>query len=165
MAKYGLNRLTLIGNLGRDPESFETKEGIPYARFTLACTEQVRTAQGAEDKTEWFRITVWRGQAEVARNYLRKGSSVYIEARLRNTEYETAQGEKRYGVEYDVTRLILLDKAPGGDNPGFNRPVSPTTQGQDTSTQTPLYNTNSYSSEPLGGGPVAQPETNDDLPF
>jgi single-strand DNA-binding protein len=116
MAKYGLNKVTLIGNLGQDPEYRQLDNGVSVARINIACTESFpdRSTGTSVDKTEWFRVTLWRSQADIAHRYLRKGSSVFIEGRLRNHSWDTPQGEKRYSIEIDAARMILLDRAPEG---------------------------------------------------
>lgn len=110
MAKYGLNKVSLIGNLGIDPEMSHTDQGVAYTRLRLALTERFRTREGGhQDRTEWVEVTLWRSQAEIAKQYLRKGAAVYIEGRLRNNTWETPQGERRSRLEIEGNRLILLD--------------------------------------------------------
>ena len=111
MAKYGMNRVTLIGNLGRDPEVRYLDQGFALAKLRLACTENVRDLDGNyTDRTEWLNVTLWRKQAEFAGKFLRKGSSVCIEGRLVNRSWTTAEGESRSRLEVEGQKLILLDK-------------------------------------------------------
>mgnify|MGYP000444682501 CR=1 FL=1 len=115
MAKYGLNRVTLIGNLGQDPELRYLDQGIPLVSISLACTERSRSRDGNYvDRTEWFNVNIWRGQAETVSKYCRKGSTLYVEGRLRNQSWETPQGEKRRRLDIDATKVILLDSRPAG---------------------------------------------------
>ncbi|MDX1907819.1 MAG: single-stranded DNA-binding protein [Bacteroidia bacterium] len=125
MAKYGLNRVTLIGNLGQDPEMRVLEQGTAYCTLRLACTESYRDRNGnTVDRTEWINVTLWRSQAETAGKYLRKGATVYIEGRLRVNTWETAQGEKRSRLDVEGTRMIMLDGRPSQDG-GFSAPVAP----------------------------------------
>ena len=95
MAKYGLNQVTLIGNLGRDPELKYLDQGIALANLWIACTDRVRDKAGNyTDRTEWVSVNLWRGQAEIAGKYCRKGSTVCIEGRLVTRSWETPPGRK-----------------------------------------------------------------------
>jgi len=154
MAKYGLNRVELIGNLGQDPEVRHTDKGVMYATMNLACTERFRDREGNyTDRTEWVRVTLWRGQAEIASRYLRKGSTVFVEGRLRNSSWETPQGEKRSRVDIEGIRLLLLDGRPPQQ---AGQPLHSNTQVQ----QEPLSQTQSSSSPTPDTG-----AGDDDLPF
>ncbi len=159
MAKYGLNRVTLIGNLGQDPEIRYTDQGVAYTQISLACTEASRDKEGNYiDRTEWVRVTLWRGQADIAAKYLRKGSTVYIDGRLRTSSWETPQGEKRSRTDVEGTRLILLDSR----NPQAGAPIGqPPMQ-----TPQPQRPVNSVPSSPAGtpSKPTIS-EGDDDLPF
>ncbi len=153
MAKYGLNKVMLIGNLGQDPELKYTEQGIPLTTISLACTERVRTQDGNyDDRTNWVRVNLWRSQAEIAHKYLRKGSTVYIEAKLRQSSWETPQGEKRSRLDLDATQLILLDGRPGSGG----APSNPQSMSQPSAYANP-------SSTP-DSSPSTDPEI-DDLPF
>lgn len=133
MGKYGVNKVTIVGNLGKDPEVKYLDQGVALANLRIACTERFRTKDGTyTDRTEWISVTLWRAQAEIAGKYLRKGSSVYIEGRLITRSWETEDGQKRSRTEVEGTRLLLLDKAPpsqlGGQQQGgmtTTPPVSP----------------------------------------
>lgn len=113
MAKYGLNQVTLIGNLGRDPEIKYLDQGVALANLWLACSERYRDKSGNyQDRTEWVSVNLWRSQAEIVGKYCRKGSTVCIEGRLSTRSWETPQGEKRSKTEVEGTRVILLDPPP-----------------------------------------------------
>ncbi|MCL4157137.1 UNVERIFIED_CONTAM: hypothetical protein GTU68_054337, partial [Idotea baltica] len=110
MAKYGLNQVTLIGNLGKDPELKYLDQGIAVTSLRMACTESYRDKNGNNvDKTEWVTVNLWRGQAEIAAKYCKKGSTVCIHGKLTTRSWETPQGEKRSITEVEGRRIILLD--------------------------------------------------------
>lgn len=104
-----VNKVILIGNLGADPELRYTPSGAAVANFNIATTEKWRDKDGnMQDRTEWHRIILWSRQAEIAKEYLRKGSSVYIEGRLQYRNYEDKDGVKRYVTEIIGQRMQLL---------------------------------------------------------
>ncbi len=108
----GLNKIMLIGNLGGDPE-VQTLEGgtIKVAKFSLATTESYKDDKGQlHSTTDWHSVVAWRGIADLAEKYLRKGSTVYIEGKSKTRSYEDKQGTKRYVTEVVAEQLILLDK-------------------------------------------------------
>lgn len=104
-----LNKVFLIGNLGKDPE-VRTSETWKNARFSIATNEDYKNKNGDKvSHTEWHNIIMWRGLAEVAEKYLKKGDKVYIEGRIRNRTYEQDGVEKRF-TEIEADSLIMLDK-------------------------------------------------------
>lgn len=105
----GLNKVMLIGNLGRDPEVRYTQGGTPVANFPLA-TNEAWTDQAGErkERTEWHRIVVWGKQAEIAGEYLRKGRQVYVEGSLQTREWTDRDGNKRYTTEVKALRFQML---------------------------------------------------------
>lgn len=107
----GLNRVSLIGNLGNIPE-FQTLEGgVSVAKFSLATTEIFKDKNGkTHTETEWHSIVLWRSLADLAHNYLQKGSLVYIEGKIKTRNYEDKDGSKRYVTEIIADQLIMLDK-------------------------------------------------------
>lgn len=106
----GLNRVLLIGNLGRDPELSYLPSGLAVARFTLATTERRRRADNEwEDVTDWHRVVLFGRQAEVAGQFLSKGQQVFIEGRIRYNTYER-EGVKRTTTEIIASNLMLLGK-------------------------------------------------------
>ncbi|MGI6717894.1 MAG: single-stranded DNA-binding protein [Bacteroidales bacterium] len=106
MAK-GLNKVTLIGNLGKDPEVKETTTG-KIAKFTLATNESYRSKNGdLVDHVEWHNITIWNKLADIAEKYLKKGDQVYLEGKIRRNDYEV-DGEKRISYEIYVDQLLML---------------------------------------------------------
>lgn len=107
----GLNKVTLIGNLGRDPEVHTISGNLPVARFAIATNESYRDDKGKlHTKTDWHSIVAWRGLAELAQKYLRKGTHLYVEGKLKNRSYEDKDGIKRYVTEIVAESFLLLDK-------------------------------------------------------
>lgn len=108
----GLNKVSLIGNLGSDPDYKELKGKIPVAKFDMATTAFYKNQQGElVSKTEWHKIISWRGLAELTRNFLKGGSTVFIEGSLRTRSYEGRDGVKHYITEIIADSIIMLDKS------------------------------------------------------
>jgi single-strand DNA-binding protein len=106
-----VNKVILVGNLGRDPEIRYTQGGTPVANFTMATTERWNDPNGEKkERTEWHRIVVWGKQAEIASEYLRKGRQVYIEGSLQTREWTDREGNKRTTTEVRAQRLQLLGR-------------------------------------------------------
>jgi single-strand DNA-binding protein len=106
-----VNKVILLGNLGRDPEVRFTQGGTPVANFTMATTDRWSDPSGEKkEKTEWHRIVVWGKQAEIAGEYLRKGRPVFIEGSLQTREWTDRDGNKRYTTEVRAQRLQLLGR-------------------------------------------------------
>ncbi len=106
-----LNRIQLIGYLGRDPETRFTPSGKKVTHFTLGVTERWKSDGELKEYTEWFNIEAWGRLGEICQGYLRKGSLVYIEGRLRTDRYEE-QGETRYFTKIVALTLQMLDRKP-----------------------------------------------------
>lgn len=107
----GVNRVMLIGNLGRDPDVQFLEGNIGVAKFPLATTETFKDRSGKlVSQTEWHTVVLWRGLAELAQKYLHKGSLVYIEGRLRTRSWEDKEGNKKFATEVVGDNLIMLDK-------------------------------------------------------
>jgi single-strand DNA-binding protein len=106
-----VNKVILIGNLGRDPEVRFTQGGTPVANFTMATTERWNDPSGEKkEKTEWHKIVVWGKQAEIAGEYLKKGRSVYIEGSLQTREWTDRDGNKRYTTEVKAQTMQFLGR-------------------------------------------------------
>ncbi len=101
-----LNKILLIGNLGRDPELNVTSDGTPVTKFSLAVSRKTNTG---EKETEWFNIVAWRQLAEICERYLHKGSKVYIEGRLTQRKYTDRDGVQRTSVEVIANDMRMLD--------------------------------------------------------
>ena len=107
----GVNRVMLIGNLGKDPDMQYLEGNIGVAKFSLATTETFKDRAGKLiSQTEWHTVVLWRGLAELAQKYLHKGSLVYIEGRLRTRSWEDKEGNKKFATEVVGDNLIMLDK-------------------------------------------------------
>lgn len=107
----GVNRVMLIGNLGKDPDVQYLEGNIGVAKFSLATTETFKDKAGKLiSQTEWHTVVLWRGLAELANKYLHKGSLVYIEGRLRTRSWEDKEGNKKFATEVVGDNLIMLDK-------------------------------------------------------
>jgi len=111
----GVNRVMLIGNLGRDPDVQHLEGNIAVAKFPLATTETFKDRAGKLiSQTEWHTVVLWRGLAELAQKYLHKGSLVYIEGRLRTRSWEDKDRNKKFATEVVGDNLIMLDKRTDG---------------------------------------------------
>ncbi len=108
-----LNKVLLIGNLGKDPELKYTPSGVAVATFSIATSESWKDQEGnQQEKTEWHNIVAWRKLAEICGEYLKKGKKVYIEGKLQTRNYEK-DGIKRYVTEIVADQLIMLDGGGG----------------------------------------------------
>jgi single-strand DNA-binding protein len=142
-----VNKVILVGNLGRDAELRYTPGGAAVAKFSLATTEKWNDKSGGQqERTEWHNIDLWGKQAETLSEYLRKGKQVYIEGRLQTDEYTDKEGIKRKSTRVRCDRVVLLSSGGGGRSAGMER-------GGDA--------------VPATGGhaDAAEPLTDDDIPF
>ena len=113
----GVNRVMLIGNLGKDPDIQFLEGNIGVAKFPLATTETFKDRSGKlVSQTEWHTVVLWRGLAELAQKYLHKGSLVYIEGRLRTRSWEDKDGNRKFATEVVGDNLIMLDKRHDGSH-------------------------------------------------
>ncbi len=120
-----VNKVILIGNLGKDPEVRHLENGATVANFPMATSESYKDKNSGEriTQTEWHNIVVWRGLADVAEKYLKKGSSIYVEGKLKTRNWEDKEGNTRYTTEIVADNLTMLGRAPGqdgNDNAGSN---------------------------------------------
>lgn len=107
----GVNKVILIGNLGKDPEVRHLEGGAAVANFPLATTETFKDKNGnRQEQTEWHNIVVWRGLAEVAEKYLKKGMTIYLEGKLRTRSWDDKEGNKRYTTEVVGESFTMLNK-------------------------------------------------------
>ncbi len=105
-----LNKIMLIGNLGRDPELNVTAEGTPVTKFSLAVNRTYKSNTGEKrEETEWFNIVAWNKLAEICERYLHKGSKIYIEGRLTQRKYTDKEGIQRTSVEVIASDMKMLD--------------------------------------------------------
>jgi len=115
----GVNRVMLIGNLGKDPDIQFLEGNIGVAKFSLATTETYKDRSGKLiSQTEWHTVVLWRGLAELAQKYLHRGSLVYIEGRLKTRSWEDKEGNKKFATEVVGDNLIMLDKRTDGGQHG-----------------------------------------------
>ena len=105
----GVNKVILLGNLGKDPEVRYLDNGVAVANFSIATTENYKNKSGERvSQTEWHNIVVWRGLAEVAEKYLKKGASVYIEGKIKTRKWEDKEGNTRYNTEILADNMTML---------------------------------------------------------
>ncbi len=145
----GVNKVILVGNLGADPEIRHLQNGAAVANFRIATSETYKDKTTGEkrEQTEWHSVVAWRGLAEITEKYLRKGSKVYVEGKLRTRKWQDKDGVERYTTEIHVDEMTMLDRA---NNEG-GAPRQAAQSG-------PAANTSSAAS--AGGG-----DDMDDLPF
>ena len=139
-----VNKVILVGNAGKDPEVRYLEKNVAVANFTLATTDRAYTTQGGiqvPERTEWHNIVAWRGLAELAEKYIRKGSQLYIEGKIQTRSYDK-DGIKRYVTEIFADTIQLLGKKPE------NKEVEVTAV-----------------AEPVSDGVQVTPPVGDDLPF
>jgi len=127
----GVNRVILVGRLGKDPEVRNLENGATVANFTLATSESYKDRTTGEKKeiTEWHNIVVWRGLAEIAQKYLHKGDMVYIEGKLRSRSWEK-EGVTRYTTEVIADNMTMLStKGSGGGTSSNYSPAETSSEG------------------------------------
>ncbi|MEJ2707545.1 MAG: single-stranded DNA-binding protein [Anaerolineales bacterium] len=112
----GLNKVMIIGHLGRDPEMRYTPSGRPVTTFSVATSRTWNTADGERrTETEWFNVVAWSNLAEICKQYLSKGQRVYIEGRLQNRQWEDSEGIKHSSTEIVANEMIMLDSRREGE--------------------------------------------------
>jgi single-strand DNA-binding protein len=147
----GVNKVILVGNLGKDPEVRHLENGTAVANFPIATSESYKDKQGNRvDQTEWHNVVVWRKLAEIAENYLKKGSQIYLEGKLRTRSWDDPQGNKKYTTEVVADTFTMLGRKEDNQNAG--------------NSGTTAYNqpTNITSTSNVANNPVQE---EDDLPF
>ena len=154
MAK-GVNKVFLLGRLGKDPEMRATQGGMTIASFTLATSDRAKDPQGNwQDKTEWHNLVAFQRTAEIVRDYCKKGSQVFVEGKIQTRSWDDKEsGQKKYRTEILVNDLSLLDSKGSGEGGGGGYSKSSSSYG---------------SSAPSGGGApdfADQGITDDDIPF
>ncbi len=153
----GINKVILVGNLGRDPEIRTLENGAKVASFSLATSETFKGKDGQrQEQTEWHNVVMWRGLAEVAEKYLKKGTQIFVEGKLRTRNWEDKDGHKRYTTEIIGDNFKILSRKE--DN------AMPTETNNNNSTeQSPPPATEQLPNESLPD--TNQKDANDDLPF
>ena len=115
MASRSVNKVTLIGNLGKDPELRYTSGGVAVATFSMATSESWKDPEGnTQERTQWHNIVAWRKLAEIVGEYLKKGGKIYLEGRLQYRNYDDKNGVKRYVTEIVMDQLVMLDSRGTG---------------------------------------------------
>ena len=147
----GINKVILVGHVGRDPEVQYVKEDVPVARFTLATSETYKDRNSGEKKTntEWHNLVVWRGLAKVVEQYVKKGSQLYVEGKLSTRSYEK-DGVTKYFTEVVVSNIEMLGRATESTSTGT----------VESSTAAPANQMNDFDSSE-----ASTFEETDDLPF
>lgn len=154
----GVNKVILIGNLGKDPEVRYLEGGIAVANFPIATTETFRDKNGGKkEQTEWHQVVMWRRLAEVSEKYLRKGQQVYIEGKIRSRSWTDKDGNKRYTTEIFGDVLTILSRPQTNEQEqGHTESTSKESEEQRN------YNTNSNNDQ---NPPAPIPPSEDGLPF
>lgn len=157
-----LNKVLLIGNVGKDPEVRHLESGAAVATITLATSERYRDRNGEmRELTEWHTVIAWRQLADLAENYIRKGSQIYVEGKIRSRSWDDQNGQKRYVTEIQADSIQLLGRRNDGPaagataQPAYSAPVQPHAPAQPQhQPTTPMVNPADLSDEGT-----------DDLPF
>ncbi len=158
MAGKSLNRVQLIGNLGKDPEVKYTPSGTPVAKLTIATNERYKDKSGEwQDRTEWHNVVLWQRLAEIAGEYLKKGGKVYVEGRLQTRSWDDKQtNQKKYMTEVVASDLILLGgRGEAADSAGGHSRAA-AGGGNNFDQRTP-----EHEPAPAGTAPI----TDEDIPF
>jgi len=164
----GINKVILIGNLGADPDTRFTPNGTAVSNLSVATDESYKDRNTGQmvPKTEWHRVVMFNRLAEIAKEYLKKGSKVYLEGRLQTRKWQDQSGQDRYTTEIVANEMQMLDSRPGGG--GYDQGDS--YQGSNYN-QSPSQNNAPPTSNPSqqpGGGPAPAPavdDFDDDIPF
>lgn len=173
MASRGVNKVILVGNLGNDPEVRYMPNGNAVANLSLATSESWKDQQGQQqERTEWHRVTMYRRLAEIAGEYLKKGSQIYIEGKLQTRKWQDQQGNDKYTTEVIADQLQMLGgRSEGAQGGSYNKP-----QGQNNPNQGYQKMPPNQGGQPNQGAPqqnnqqppkMAEPDFDfdDDIPF
>jgi single-strand DNA-binding protein len=162
----GVNKAILIGNLGRDPETRYTQGGSAVARFSIATSESWRDKQTGEqqERTEWHNVVCFARLAEIAGEYLKKGSKVYIEGRIQTRKWQDQNGQDRYTTEIIANEMQMLDsRGGGGGGGGFDQEASPRAAGTAPAGSNPNRGKMRENAPPPPAGDLD--DLDDDIPF
>ena len=163
-----VNKVILVGNLGADPETLYMPNGDAVTNVRLATTDSWKDKASGEKKeiTEWHRVVFYRRLAEIAGEYLRKGSSVYVEGRIRTRKWQDKDGQDRYTTEIEATEMQMLGQRGGGDGGGQQyggESSAPQARQQQRSAPARSAPASKPAPPPSGGGGFA--DMDDDIPF
>ncbi len=153
-----VNRVTLLGNVGKDPEIRSTPGGTMVANLTLATSDRQKDAQGNwQDRTEWHNLVAFTRTAEIVRDYVKKGSKLFIEGKIQTRSWDDKEsGQKRYRTEIIVNDLVLLSsREDGGSGGGYSRSSSSSSAGGGFDQRTPAAEDFGHAAE----------ISDDDIPF
>lgn len=157
----GINKVILVGNLGQNPELRYTPNGVAVCSLRVATSESYTDRASGEriTNTEWHNVVLWRGLAETAGKYLKTGSQLYLEGKLKTRQWQDQQGQNRYTTEVVADVMQLLGRAPGRDDnaPQASAPAAVQTAAGQPATAQPA--------EPAPASPSAATGGADDLPF
>ncbi len=155
-----VNKCIFIGNLGRDPEIRYMPSGDAMANFSIACTDSFKSKTGErQERTEWVRIVMFGKQAEIAGEYLKKGSPVYIEGRLQTRKWQNKEGQDQYTTEIVADRMQMLGGRAGGGN------AFEVMEGDEPPRQSAPRQQAPAAGKPAGGGGSGFDDFEDDIPF
>jgi single-strand DNA-binding protein len=156
-----VNKVILVGHLGKDPEVKFTTGGTPVAKFSLATNERFKDKDGNwQDRTEWHSLVAWQRTAEIIGEYCKKGSQIYVEGRLKTDSWDDKEtGQKKYRTDIIVNELILLGGRGGGagEGGGFNQSRNASSSGGGGNS----FDQRAPEPEHAGGSQI----TDDDIPF
>jgi len=154
-----VNKVILVGRLGRDPETRFTSGGQAVSNFSLATDSSYKDKSGErQKKTEWHKIVVWGKQAEIAQQYLKKGSLIFIDGRLQTREWQDKEGQKKYTTEVVVNDFRML----GGRGDGMAAGAG---AGGGASRGDDFDQGGGHHDEPMGGGGGGPEISDEDIPF
>lgn len=185
MASRGINKVILVGNLGADPEVRYTQNSTAITTLSVATSETWKDKQTGEqrEQTEWHRLVFYRRLAEIAGEYLRKGSKIYVEGRLQTRKWQGQDGKDNYTTEIVVNELQMLDSRNAGSQQGFNQnqPASQGNQQSGFQQQGQQQSSGGFQGNQQQGNqggfnqgqqgsapaqqPAPQPDFDDDIPF
>ena len=165
----GVNKVILVGNLGKDPEVRYMPNGNAVANITLATTESWKDKQSGEqqEKTEWHRIVMFRRLGEIAGEYLKKGSKVYIEGSLRTRKWQDQSGQDKYTTEIVANEMQMLDSRGGAGGGDYNQDHAQNSAAQQSAPAKDNAPAQGGSAEKPAGQPQPQnfDDFDDDIPF
>ncbi len=118
----GINKVILVGNVGRDPEVRALQSGVRLAKFSLATTDRRFKDEDGNPRTEWHNLVAWRGLADIVEQYVTKGKQLYVEGQIRTRTYEQ-DGQKKYFTEIHIEEMELLGSRQSSGGGGFNDPA------------------------------------------
>lgn len=157
----GVNKVTLLGNLGADPEVKYLEGDKAVAKLRLATTESYKDKSGNKvEQTEWHDLEMWDGQAKIAEQYLRKGSQIYVEGKIKTDSWQDEQGQNRYRTKIRVLSFTMLGGKPEGMSGGQTGVAASPSPRPATNTPPPPANTTGNSAPDM-----VMDDTDDDLPF